>query len=218
MSRPNRWRCTQLHARCTRSSPRELPAARSIEPSVCLASWMNAITMSTNGTTMISATAAVLIEAAAGLAEAALRAACAASGKTRRRWPPTPAASGTARTADRAGSRGGGCIHRTAAWCFAAARVDPASATNLTPTPRRLSSAQCDKASLPRRAGYSERRRVECRDATSARGRCAAVLLAVSAGAGAGQQEGRISSTHALRSGLTDVPGIKVGQSRAPNG
>ena len=64
MSRPNRWRCSQLHARCTRSSPCEPPAARSIEPSVCLASSMNAITISTNGTTMMSATAAVLIDAA----------------------------------------------------------------------------------------------------------------------------------------------------------
>ncbi len=39
-----------------------------------------------------------------------------------------------------------------------------------------------------------------------------AVLLAASAGVSAGQQEGRISSTMRSRSGLTDVPGIKVGQ------
>ena len=71
MSRPNRWRCSQLHARCTRSSPREPPAARSIEPSVCLASSMNAMTMSTNGTTMMSATAAGADRRGGRFAEAA---------------------------------------------------------------------------------------------------------------------------------------------------
>lgn len=39
----------------------------------------------------------------------------------------------------------------------------------------------------------------------------AAVLLAASAGVIAGQQEARISSTIRSKSGLTDVPGIKVG-------
>ena len=39
-----------------------------------------------------------------------------------------------------------------------------------------------------------------------------AVLLAASAGTGASQREGRISSTLRSRTGLTDVPGIKVGQ------
>ena len=67
MSRPNRWRCSQLHPRCTRSSPRDPPAARSIEPSVCVASSMNAMTMSTNGTTMMSVTAPVLMDAASDL-------------------------------------------------------------------------------------------------------------------------------------------------------
>lgn len=42
-------------------------------------------------------------------------------------------------------------------------------------------------------------------------GALVAVLWAASAGVGAGQQEGRISSSR-LPSGLTDVPGIKVGQ------
>ena len=40
----------------------------------------------------------------------------------------------------------------------------------------------------------------------------AAVLLAVSAGARAGQQEGRISSYMSAGGGITSVPGIKVGQ------
>ncbi len=40
----------------------------------------------------------------------------------------------------------------------------------------------------------------------------AAGLLAASAGAVANQQEGRISSTMRAKTGLTDVPGIKVGQ------
>src|SRR6188508_1442693 len=39
-----------------------------------------------------------------------------------------------------------------------------------------------------------------------------AVLLAVATGVYAGQQEGRVSSTMRSRTGLTDVPGIKVGQ------
>src|SRR5688572_22897153 len=37
-------------------------------------------------------------------------------------------------------------------------------------------------------------------------------LLAASAGAAADQQEGRISSAMRAKTGLTDVPGIKVGQ------
>ena len=40
----------------------------------------------------------------------------------------------------------------------------------------------------------------------------AAALLAVSTGVRAGQQEGRISSTMSATGGITDVPGIKVGQ------
>ena len=39
-----------------------------------------------------------------------------------------------------------------------------------------------------------------------------AVLLAVATGVYAGQQEGRVSFTMRSRTGLTDVPGIKVGQ------
>ena len=134
MSLPNRCRCSQPHARCARSKPFELPAARSTDPSVCVASWMNATASSTHGTTMISVTAAVLIDAASRAAEAALEAFVLRMEKRRENGRPRQRGSERARTTDREDNRGGGRIRRRAAWCFAHARVDPASATNLTPT------------------------------------------------------------------------------------